>query len=143
MQSFLFLATEESSAASLKSQPTNSTATATDEKETPMQTIENETQQIDYRQKEEAKAKRFYIRQKAFDKYSFQVSTDEPAIQEQQINKGSRMNRTDSEKLDDQRLSAADAKEKTKILTNEISTDDPEVRIDDTMTIYSCMTKVT
>ena len=79
----------------------------------------------DIRQKQEAKAKRLYIRQKAFDKYSFQHSVEESTIQGSEDSQGCVMNRTDSEKLDEQKSNTPN----TKILTNSISTNDPEVNI--------------
>ena len=76
-------------------------------------------------QKQEAKAKRFYIRQKAFDKYSFQHSIEESVLQGSATSQGFIMNRTDSEKLDDQRLNTGSTN--TKVLTNAVSKDEPEV----------------
>ena len=87
---------------------------------------------LDSRAKNEAKAKRLYIRQKAFDKYSFQLSIEDLTTEEgssNNANQGAVMNRTDSEKLDDKRLSASGGTGKAKILTNEVSTDEPEVSI--------------
>ena len=82
----------------------------------------------DYK-KDQVKPKRLYIRQKAFDKYSFQHSVEEHGVHDSGLNHRFEMNRTDSEKLFEEGFQVPLHAPGTtaKVLTNEVSTDYPEV----------------
>ena len=67
------------------------------------------TKKTDSKRASDAKTKRQYTRQAAFDKYSFRFSTDESGLSEKA---GTEMNKGEG---------------KHRILTNDVSTDEPEV----------------
>ena len=75
----------------------------------------------------DTKTKRLYTRQKAFDKFSFQNSEEHEILSG--IDARTTMNRTDSEKLDEQRRATLDAEGNHRVLTNAISTEEPEVKL--------------
>jgi len=115
---------------------------AADENEASMQTKDRTSSGDSDYKKEQVKPKRLYIRQKAFDKYSFQHSVEEPGVHGTDLSHRFEMNRTDSEKLIEEGFQVPFHAPDTiaKVLTNAVSTDDPEVGADITV-IYNPRTE--
>ena len=134
----LFLTASNVSHIELKDKQQPDPKFAADENEASMQTKDRTSSGDSDYKKEQVKPKRLYIRQKAFDKYSFQHSVEEPGVHGTDLSHRFEMNRTDSEKLIEEGFQVPFHAPDTiaKVLTNAVSTDDPEVL----MTIFFLVT---